>query len=118
MKRAAWRCDGGRVISISVVPTFFPETSISMATSKKGGTSPKGKRMSQSEVFNHFAERFDLKRARVKEIFDELAELAAKEVKRNEEFVLPASRRVNLDRVRDILRAREVRQASEEQLGM
>ncbi|PYS78861.1 MAG: hypothetical protein DMF66_04795, partial [Acidobacteria bacterium] len=30
-----------------------------------------------------------LKRARVKEIFDELADLAAREVKRSEEFVLP-----------------------------
>ena len=89
MKRAAWRREGGRVISVPVVPTSFPETSIGMATSKKGGASQKGKRMSQSEVLNHFAERFDLKRARVKEIFDELADLAAREVKRSEEFVLP-----------------------------
>jgi DNA-binding protein HU-beta len=66
-----------------------------MATSKKGGAggaknSPsKGKRMSQSEVLGHIGERFDLKRAQVKEFFDELAELATREVKRNEEFVLP-----------------------------
>src|SRR5437588_13090940 len=87
MKRAAWRREGGRVISVLVVPTSFPETSIGMATSKKGGAGSKGKRMSQSEVLNHFAERFDLKLARVKEIFDELAELAAKDVKHNEECV-------------------------------
>jgi len=47
------------------------------------------KRMSQSEVVNHFAEKFDLKRAQVKEIFEELSNLAAREVKQNGEFVLP-----------------------------
>ncbi|HEX3558215.1 MAG TPA: HU family DNA-binding protein [Pyrinomonadaceae bacterium] len=47
------------------------------------------KRMSQSEVVNHFAEKFDMKRAQVKEIFEELANLAASEVKGNGEFVLP-----------------------------
>lgn len=45
--------------------------------------------MSQSEVVNHFAEKFDMKRAQVKEIFEELANLAANEVKGNGEFVLP-----------------------------
>lgn len=60
-----------------------------MAANKKGGMVGKGKRMSQAEVLGHFAERFDLKRAQVKEIFEGLAELAAKEVKRNDEFVLP-----------------------------
>jgi DNA-binding protein HU-beta len=47
------------------------------------------KRMSQSEVVNHFAEKFDLKRTQVKEIFEELSNLAANEVKDNGEFVLP-----------------------------
>ena len=47
------------------------------------------KRMSQSEVVNHFAERFELKRAQVKEIFEELSVLASREVKDNGEFVLP-----------------------------
>ena len=47
------------------------------------------KRMTQSEVINHFADRFDLKRAQVREFFEEMAALATKEVKRNEEFVLP-----------------------------
>ena len=45
--------------------------------------------MTQSEVINHFAEKFDLKRAQVKEIFDELANLAGNEVKSNGEFALP-----------------------------
>ena len=45
--------------------------------------------MSQSEVVNHFAERFELKRAQVKEIFEELSVLAGREVKDNGEFVLP-----------------------------
>ena len=45
--------------------------------------------MSQSEVINHFAEKFDLKRAQVKELFEELSNLASSEVKDNGEFVLP-----------------------------
>lgn len=47
------------------------------------------KRMSQSEVVNHFAERFDMKRAQVKELFEEMATLATREVKESGEFVLP-----------------------------
>jgi DNA-binding protein HU-beta len=47
------------------------------------------KRMTQSEVINHFAEKFDLKRTQAKEIFDELANLASSEVKETGEFVLP-----------------------------
>ena len=50
---------------------------------------PGKKRMSQSEVVNHFAEKFELKRAQVKEIFEELSNLASREVKDNGEFVLP-----------------------------
>ncbi len=45
--------------------------------------------MSQSEVVNHFAERFELKRSQVKEIFEELSTLAGREVKENGEFALP-----------------------------
>jgi DNA-binding protein HU-beta len=45
--------------------------------------------MSQSEVFNHFAEKTGMKRAQVKELFEELANLAMREVKTNGEFVLP-----------------------------
>ena len=45
--------------------------------------------MSQSEVVNHFAERFELKRTQVKEIFEALSDLASREVKENGEFVLP-----------------------------
>lgn len=45
--------------------------------------------MTQSEVFNHFAEKAGMKRAQVKEFFDELYNLASSEVKTNGEFVLP-----------------------------
>jgi len=45
--------------------------------------------MSQSEVVNHFAEKYGMKRAQVKELFEEMANLAASEVKENGEFVLP-----------------------------
>ena len=47
------------------------------------------KRMTQSEVINHFAEKTGMKRAQVKELFDELYNLASSEVKTNGEFVLP-----------------------------
>ena len=45
--------------------------------------------MTQSEIINHFAEKTGLKRAQVKEFFDELATLATGEVKSNGEFTLP-----------------------------
>ena len=60
-----------------------------MATSKKASGKQNGKRMSQAEVLNHFAQKFDIKRAQVKEFFEELASLAGSEVKRNGEFQLP-----------------------------
>jgi len=47
------------------------------------------KRMSRSDVINHFAERTGMKRADVKHLFDDLADLATSEVKANGEFVLP-----------------------------
>jgi DNA-binding protein HU-beta len=47
------------------------------------------KRMTQSEVLNHFAEKFGMKRSQVRELFDELANLASSEVKSNGEFALP-----------------------------
>lgn len=47
------------------------------------------KRMTQSEIVNHFAERFGIKRAQAKEFFDELGTLATSEVKKNGEFALP-----------------------------
>ena len=47
------------------------------------------RRMGKSELFAHFAEKFEIKRAQAREYFDELAVLAEKELKRAGEFVLP-----------------------------
>ncbi len=47
------------------------------------------KRMTQSEVINHFAEKFDMKRTQVREVFDELVSLANREVGSSGEFTLP-----------------------------
>ena len=47
------------------------------------------KRMTQSEVINYFSEKTGMKRAQVKEFFEEMYSLAAREVKANGEFVLP-----------------------------
>ncbi len=55
-----------------------------MATTKAGK-----KRMSQSEVLNHFADKTGMKRAQIKELFEELANLASQEVKSSGEFTLP-----------------------------
>ena len=47
------------------------------------------RRMGKSELFSHFAERFEVKRTVSREFFDELAALAEKELKRSGEFTLP-----------------------------
>lgn len=47
------------------------------------------RRMGKSELFSHFAERFDIKRTQARDYFDELALLCEKELKRTGEFVLP-----------------------------
>jgi DNA-binding protein HU-beta len=47
------------------------------------------RRMGKSELFAHFAERFDVKRAMAREFFEELNMLSEKELKRSGEFVLP-----------------------------
>src|ERR671914_3130078 len=76
-----------------------------MATSKAGK-----KRMSQSEVFNHFAEKTGMKRAQVKELFEELANLAMREVKTNGEFALPGFRKL-------VLSERKAREGRNPQTG-
>lgn len=60
-----------------------------MSTDKTRATKAVKKRMTQGEVINHFAEKFEMKRSGAKELFDELASLAVTEVKRNGEFPLP-----------------------------
>jgi DNA-binding protein HU-beta len=47
------------------------------------------KRMTQSDVINHFADKTGMKRAQIKEFFEELSSLATREVRSNGEFVLP-----------------------------
>lgn len=47
------------------------------------------RRMSKSELFTHFGERFGIKPAEAREFFDELQQLTVKELLRCDEFVLP-----------------------------
>ena len=47
------------------------------------------RRMGKSELFAHFADRFDLKRTQAREFFEELQQLSEAELKRSGEFVLP-----------------------------
>jgi len=49
----------------------------------------KPKPLSKADLFAHFERRLGLKRAQVKEIFEELAALSEKELKRSGQFVLP-----------------------------
>jgi DNA-binding protein HU-beta len=45
--------------------------------------------MTQSQVIAHFVQQTGLKRAQVKNMFEQLSRLAAREVKESGEFVLP-----------------------------
>ena len=45
--------------------------------------------MGKTELFSHFAEKFDIKRAQAREFFEELQQLSESELKRSGEFVLP-----------------------------
>ena len=47
------------------------------------------RRMGKSELFSHFADRFEVKRTVAREFFEELTTLSEKELKRSGEFVLP-----------------------------
>lgn len=57
-----------------------------MATTKS--TTAK-KRMTQTEIVNHLAEKSGLKKAQAKEFFTALAQMAASEVKKSGEFTIP-----------------------------
>ena len=46
-------------------------------------------RMTQTEIIGALADKAGLKKTEVKGLFDAIAELAAKEVKKNGEFTLP-----------------------------
>ncbi len=47
------------------------------------------KRMTQTEIVSHLAEKTGIKKTEAKAFFDTLAGLAASEVKKNGEFTLP-----------------------------
>jgi DNA-binding protein HU-beta len=57
--------------------------------SARGDVMAEARRMGKSELFSHFADRFEVKRTQAREFFDELTTLAEKELKRAGEFVLP-----------------------------
>lgn len=56
------------------------------------------RRMGKSELFSHFAEKFDIKRTQSREFFDELAALCERELKRTGEFVIPGLVKVVLQK--------------------
>ena len=46
-------------------------------------------KMGKTKLFAHFAEKFDLPRTRVREIFDELQQLSEAQLRKPGEFTLP-----------------------------
>ncbi len=56
---------------------------------KEGTQWSEAKKMGKSELFAHFAERFEWKRTQAREFFEYLTELSEKELKRSGEFTLP-----------------------------
>src|SRR4030095_8421577 len=56
------------------------------------------RRMGKSELFSHFAERFEMKRTQAREFFDELSTLAEKELKRSGGVVLPGTAKLVVQR--------------------
>ena len=64
------------------------------APAKKAGGAASGggdskKRLTQTEIVNHLADKSGLKRTQAKEFMNELANLAMGEVKRSGEFTMP-----------------------------
>jgi len=47
------------------------------------------RKMGKVQLFRHFAEKFEWKLANAREVFDELAALAERELKKSGEFTLP-----------------------------
>ena len=54
--------------------------------------------MGKTQLFSYFAEKFDLKRTEVREIFDELQQLSERELKRCNEFTLPGMTKLVLQK--------------------
>ncbi|MCW5960035.1 MAG: HU family DNA-binding protein [Pyrinomonadaceae bacterium] len=46
-------------------------------------------RMTQTDIVNHMADKTGLKKSEAKDFFNELADLATSEVKKNGEFTIP-----------------------------
>ena len=46
------------------------------------------RRMGKSDLFSHFADRFEMKRTQARDFFDELTVLSEKELKRSGEYEL------------------------------
>ena len=67
------------------------ESAVNIHARQLMGVTPmvEARRMGKSELFSHFADRFEMKRTQAREYFDELTQLAEKELKRSGEFVLP-----------------------------
>ena len=59
------------------------------------------RRMGKMELFAHFADKFDLKRTLVRDLFEELMHLSEKELKRANEFVLPGMCKLVVQRRKD-----------------
>lgn len=67
----------------------WPRCSHSTRDDVLGDVMAEARRMGKSELFSHFADRFEMKRTQARDFFEALNELAEKELKRSGEFVIP-----------------------------
>lgn len=65
------------------------KTTASKSSSGGSSSNDSKKRLTQTEIINHLADKGGLKRQQAKEFMNELATLAMSEVKRSGEFTMP-----------------------------
>jgi DNA-binding protein HU-beta len=84
--------DGARfhAFAVGLFARAVPTTATSEARPSQGEERmADARRMGKMELFAHFADKFEMKRTQVRDLFDELNRLSEKELKRSGEFVLP-----------------------------
>jgi len=77
------------VFAVGPPARAVPRQSLNARPSQGEYAMADARRMGKMELFAHFAEKFDMKRTQVRDLFDELLRLSEKELKRSGEFVLP-----------------------------
>jgi DNA-binding protein HU-beta len=88
-RTGAARETAGDIFSAAAARAHGRYAGLTERAQARGIPMAEARRMGKSELFSHFADRFEVKRTQAREFFDELNTLAEKELKRSGEFVLP-----------------------------